>query len=180
MESKIRTLGSLYARSFSVDLDQVAGPREHQTSLRLVVRHPSAVVIVPVMGPGQTLLVRQFRYALGRETLEFPAGKLDPGEAPMTAARRELAEETGFEAGRLEPLLPFAPSLGYSTEIIHAFAAYDLTPAATGRDEAEISQVVPMTFTDLGKMARSGGIIDGTTLLALAMYEWTASTTPED
>jgi ADP-ribose pyrophosphatase len=170
MESKIRTLGVLHARSFTVDLDEVT--RGDGTTRRVVIRHPSAVVVVPVLPDGRTLVVTQYRYAMERETIEFPAGKLDPGEEPLTTAFRELEEETGYRAGRMEPLLPFAPAVGYSTEIIHAFAAHDLTETGMRPDEDEITGVRAIDFDELKAMALRGEIIDGTTLVTLAMYEW--------
>ena len=100
MEKKIRTLGTLFAKSFYVELDEVGRP-SGSTGLRLAVRHPSAVSIVPVLPAGETLLVAQHRYPADRETLEFPAGKLNPGEDPEAAAFRETAEETGHRPGRV-------------------------------------------------------------------------------
>ena len=171
MEKKIRTLGVLAAKSFSAGLDEVdrgAGG----TGLRLVIRHPSAVVVVPLLGPAETLMVAQYRYALGRETIEFPAGKLDPGEKPEEAARRELMEETGYRAASLKRLLSFAPSIGYSTEVIHVFAARGLERLEAEPDPDEIARVIPMKLPRLKERIRSGEVIDGTTMLALAVCEW--------
>ncbi|MBU2552391.1 MAG: NUDIX hydrolase [Proteobacteria bacterium] len=173
METKIKTLGRLFARSFHVDLDHIRRPGD-RTAERLVIRHPSAVVVVPLVSPDETVVVTQYRYALGRETVEFPAGKLEPGEAPETAALRELAEETGYRAGRIEPLLSFAPSVGYSTEIIHAFVARNLTRLDEGPDPDEIARVEIMRLDRLKELVRAGEIIDGTTMLALAACEWLA------
>ncbi|MEW6267521.1 MAG: NUDIX hydrolase [Thermodesulfobacteriota bacterium] len=174
METKIRTLGVLNARSFSVDLDEVQRQGDSITR-RLVIRHPSAVAVVPLIGADEVLVVAQFRYAMGRELIEFPAGKLDPGEEPATAASRELAEETGYRAGRLDRLLSFAPSVGYSNEIIHVYLARDLTPSGNGPDEAEISKVETMKLARVKQMILSGEIIDGVTILALAAYEWSGA-----
>ena len=170
-ESKIRTLGTLYANSFHADLDEVQ--RSRGTARRLVIRHPSAVILIPVAGPeGEVLVVTQYRYPLGIESVELPAGKLDPGEDPETAARRELVEETGYEAGRLKKLMSFAPAVGYSDEIIHIYVAEDLTPAQSGRDEEEITRVEKLPISRLKQMILDGRIIDGTTIVALAAYEW--------
>ena len=171
MEKKIKTLATLHARSFSVDLDEVQGLRP-EPSRRVKIRHPSAVSVIPVFDNGETLVVKQFRYAIGRETIEFPAGKLDPGEEPLQAANRELMEETGYKAERFDYLLPFGPSIGYSDEIIHIYKATGLEQVTDLVDEAEISQVFPITFDRLKEMALTGEIIDGTTLLALAVFEW--------
>ena len=140
METKIRTLGTLHAKSYAVDLDEV-GRIEGPPSRRLVIRHPSAVVLVPLMDHDRTMVVHQYRYALAAETIEFPAGKLDPGETPEEAAHRELIEETGYRAGRVERLISFAPACGYSTEIIHVFVATDLAPSGRPFQPGEISRV---------------------------------------
>jgi ADP-ribose pyrophosphatase len=171
MERKVRTLGSLWAKSFYVELDEVQRT-SGELSRRLVIRHPSAVVVIPVLDSGEILTVGQYRYAMERETLELPAGKIDPGEDPETTAHRELLEETGYRAGSWKKLLSFAPSLGYSTEIIHVFVARDLTPTGTTPDEDEIIKVRPFTKDALKAMIADGRLIDGTTMVALAAYEW--------
>jgi ADP-ribose pyrophosphatase len=169
-EEKIRTIGALWARSFHVELDEVG--RAGGLSRRLVVRHPSAVTVIPVFEDGRTLVVAQHRYPLDQETLEFPAGKIDPGESPEDAAFRELAEETGLRAGRLTKLTAFAPSVGYSDEMIHIFTAHDLTPTGRPLDEQEINRVERVAFDDLRAMILAGRLIDGTTIAALAAYDW--------
>ena len=175
METKLRTLGVLHAKSFSVELDEVARNNAGPTTRRLVIRHPSAVVILPFITPDEVLLVRQYRYAMAADTTEFPAGKLDPGETPEEAAHRELLEETGYRAGRFKKLSTFAPSVGYSTERIHIFAARDLTASGRTPDANEIARVDRVALSRVKEMAVSGDIIDGTTLLALAAYEWLES-----
>ena len=172
MEDKIATLGTLCAPSFSVDLDQVK-KRNGRLTRRLVIQHPSAVSIIPLIGEDKVLLVTQYRYAVGRETLELPAGKLDPGESPQEAATRELAEETGYQARTWKKLLSFAPSVGYSTEIIHIFAARDLSPLEESPvNDGEIDRVETVSLSQLKKMIVEGRIIDGTTILTLAAFEW--------
>jgi ADP-ribose pyrophosphatase len=96
MEKKIRTIATLNAHSFSVSLDDVL-LQNGAPGRRIKIDHPEAAAIVPFFSEDQILMVRQYRYALGKETLEIPAGKMDPGEKPEACARRELLEETGFE-----------------------------------------------------------------------------------
>lgn len=170
MEKKIRTLGTLFAKSFSVNLDEVK--RVDETAKRLVVRHPSAVSVIPMISSDEALVVSQFRYPVAKETIEFPAGKIDPGEKPVETAHRELAEETGYRAGRLTRLIEFAPSLGYSDEIIHIFVATELEPLDMKPDEKEISRVEPMKLSRIKEMIMAGEIIDGTTITSLAALEW--------
>ena len=139
MEKKLTTIGSLFAKSLYVDLDEIERDNG-QLSRRILIRHPQAVVVIPLIEPDRALMVTQFRYAMGRDTLEFPAGKLDPGEDPLETAHRELAEETGYSAESMEKLMAFAPSVGYSTEIIHIFLAKQLQETSRGPDGQEISR----------------------------------------
>lgn len=114
-------------------------------------------------------MVRQHRYALGRETLEIPAGKMDPGEKPEDCARRELLEETGYRAESLRRVYTYAPALGYSNELIHIFSAHDLRRVNPEIDEAEISSVERLSLDRVLSLVREGLILDGKTLIGLAM-----------
>ena len=125
MEKKIRTIASLSTRSFSAYLDEVL-LQNNQMGQRMRIDHPEASAIIPFVSDKEILMVRQYRYALGKETLEIPAGKLDPGESPEQCIRRELVEETGHEAGRIEWVCTYAPALGYSNELIHIYSGYEL------------------------------------------------------
>jgi ADP-ribose pyrophosphatase len=171
LEKKIATIGSLFAKSLTADLDEIQ--RENgDTSRRILIRHPHAVVVIPVIGRNEALMVTQYRYAMGGETMEFPAGKLDPGEEPLAAAHRELGEETGYLAEKMEKLTSFAPSIGYSTEIIHVFKAAGLKPGPRSYDTQEISSVITLSLDKIKAKILSGEIIDGTTILAMAVNEW--------
>jgi len=130
--------------------------------------HPEAAAIIPLLSDKEILMVRQFRYALGRETLEIPAGKLDPGETPEQCIRRELLEETGYEAGKIEWVYTYAPALGYSNELIHIYSGHDLKKAGTAIDEKEISSVEKISLEQLKSMIREKLIVDGKTLLGLS------------
>jgi ADP-ribose pyrophosphatase len=169
-ETRIHTLGVLHASSLSVELDEVRLNNHHKR--RLVVRHPSAVVIVPFLSDGRVVVVGQHRYAIDRNTIEFPAGKIEPGETPDETARRELIEETGYLAGRMSPYMPFAPSPGYSDEIIHIYIAEDLERATDRHIDEEIEWVEAVSIVDLKKRMLAGDVIDATTMLALALWEW--------
>jgi ADP-ribose pyrophosphatase len=114
-------------------------------------------------------MVRQYRYALGRETLEIPAGKLDPGENPEQCIRRELLEETGYEAGSIELIYTYAPALGYSNELIHIYSGHQLRKAETAIDTREIASVEKIPVEKLKSMIREGLILDGKTLLGLSL-----------
>ncbi len=141
-----------------------------RTSLREIVRHPGGAAIVPLDGEGNVTLVRQHRVAPDLVTLEIPAGKLDrPGEDPMLAAARELEEETGLRAGRIQWLTTMLPTPGYCTERLHLYLATELTPCRPHLDADEFLDVVRMPFAQALEMVDSGALPDGKTALALLL-----------
>lgn len=117
-------------------VDTVELPDGRQTS-REVVEHPGAAAIVPLDADGRVHLVRQYRDAVGEELLEIPAGKLKPGEEPADCAIRELREETGLEAGRIELLASIYSTPGFSDEVIHLFLAEELAEKGTDHESEE-------------------------------------------
>lgn len=168
MEKKIRTIASLSTRSFSAYLDEVL-LQNNQMGQRIRIDHPEAAAIIPFLSDKEILMVRQFRYALGRETLEIPAGKMDPGESPEQCVRRELLEETGYEAGKIEWVYTYAPALGYSNELIHIYSGHQLRKAGTVIDEREIASVETISVEKLKSMVKERLILDGKTLLGLSL-----------
>jgi ADP-ribose pyrophosphatase len=142
-------------------------------SVREVVRHPGAVVILPRLPDGRWVLVRQFRKAIERELLEAVAGTLEPGEDPAACAVRELAEETGYAAGALHKLGSMFPAPGYTDECLHVFQTDVAGPAAGHRpEEDERIEIVRVTPAELTALIRDGRIEDAKALAAWAM--WTA------
>jgi ADP-ribose pyrophosphatase len=168
MEKKIRTIASLSTRSFSAHLDEVL-LQNRQVGQRIRIDHPEASAIIPFVSDKEILMVRQYRYALGRETLEIPAGKLDPGENPEQCIRRELVEETGYEAGRIEWVYTYAPALGYSNELIHIYSGRELRKVDAVIDEREISSVEKIPLERLKSLIKERVILDGKTLLGLSL-----------
>jgi ADP-ribose pyrophosphatase len=168
MEKKIGTIGSLRTQSFEVSLDDVL-LRDGTTARRVRIDHPEASAVVPFLSAGEILMVRQYRYALGRETLEIPAGKLDPSENPEECARRELLEETGYRAASLKRIYTYAPALGYSNELIHIYSADGLEKVEDKIDEREISAVERMSLEEIRRLVRERRVVDGKTLLGLAL-----------
>ncbi len=138
---------------------------------REVVVHPGAVLILPMLDAETVLLIRNFRYPVGRTLLELPAGTLEKGELPLDCAGRELQEETGYLAGRLTPLGNFYTSPGVLSERMYAFVATDLEPTEQSLDEGEEIEVVPTKFADAIRMIREGQIVDGKTVTALLWHE---------
>jgi ADP-ribose pyrophosphatase len=138
---------------------------------REVVEHPGAVVIVPVDPQGRVLWVRQYRHAAGKELLEMPAGTLERGEAAEACARREIAEETGFEAASLETLGSFYTAPGFCTEYMYAYAATGLTPATGAHaDDDEDIEVEPLSVEESLRRIDAGDVIDAKSLAAFFLY----------
>jgi ADP-ribose pyrophosphatase len=170
MEQKIQSLASLTAKNFTVYLDEVA-LRSGQVRKRIYVDHPQAAAMVPFVSENEIIMVRQYRYALGRETLEIPAGKIDGAESPEQCILRELVEETGYEAGNIEWLYTYAPAIGYSNELIHLYVGRDLKKIDTRIDEDEISSVSILALEEVVGMIKEHEIIDSKTVLALAFIQ---------
>jgi ADP-ribose pyrophosphatase len=170
MEQKVRTLSSLHANHFTAHLDTVR-LRTGRTTERILIDHPEAAAIVAFPDPHHILMVRQWRYAIARETLEIPAGKVDPGETAETCAYRELLEETGYRAGRMVSLFRYFPAIGYSNEVIEIFAASGLRREAERSDLDEIARVEPITLGTVEDLILSGTIQDGKTVLGISLFK---------
>jgi ADP-ribose pyrophosphatase len=138
--------------------------------LREVVEHAPGAAVVAVDPDGNVLLVRQSRPAVDAGLLELPAGLVDSGESPDVCAARELAEETGFTASRLEPLVRFYSSPGFCTELLHLFVASGLEPSAMPRDEEEDIEVVRLPLADAIERVLNGEISDAKTVAGLLAY----------
>ena len=135
-----------------------------------IVHHSGGAAILPILASGEVLLIRQFRPVAGKMVIEIPAGRLDPGEAPAACARRELEEETGYRAGTLRDLGSTLPSVGYTDERIHLFAALDLTLGTMAQEHHEYIEFLPVPLSQALAMARDGRIDDAKTQLALLLY----------
>jgi ADP-ribose pyrophosphatase len=141
---------------------------------REVVLHPGAVAIVPLLPRRDdqgwdVLMVRQYRTAVGRVMLEIPAGTLEPGEAPIQAANRELQEEVGYKPGRLLRLGGKYTAPGYTTEYIHMYLATDLAESALTGDSDEFIEVVRLPFADVLRRVVTGEIEDGKTIIGVLL-----------
>lgn len=135
---------------------------------REVVVHPGAVVMLAVQD-GYAYLVRQYRYCIGRELLEVPAGKLEKGEAHRDAAIRELKEETGAVGGRIEYMGEVFPTPGVYTEVFHMYFATDLEFGEQCPDEDEFLSVVKLPLEEYGRRIAAGEIHDAKTICIYAM-----------
>ena len=153
-------------RAFNVRRDSLLTPGGLEVKLD-IIEHIGAVTILPIDEEGQVWFVRQYRHASGKVLLELPAGTLNPGEAPEACAAREVREEIGMAAGRLQKLGSFYLAPGYSTEYMHVFLALDLRPDPLPSDEDEYLSVEKIPAAHLMEQVAAGEIQDGKTLAAL-------------
>jgi ADP-ribose pyrophosphatase len=167
MERKIQSLASLSTKNITVSLDEVS-LRNGQVRKRIFVEHPQAAAMVPFVSDNEIIMVSQYRYALARETLEIPAGKIDGTESPEECIRRELVEETAYKARQITWLYTYAPAIGYSNELIHLYVGKDLKKLETAIDGNEISSVHILSLEEVKGMIRDHKIVDSKTLIALA------------
>jgi ADP-ribose pyrophosphatase len=157
-------------RVFSVRKDQVRLPDGAETQLD-IVEHGGAVTILPFDEQGNIWFVRQYRHAAGLEMLEIPAGGLEPGEAPEACAQREIREEIGMRAEKIQKIGEFYLAPGYSTELIHIFLATDLIPDPLEGDIDEFLQVEKIPLERIPSMIQAGEIIDAKTLAVFQLAQ---------
>jgi ADP-ribose pyrophosphatase len=134
-----------------------------------IIRHPGAAAVVPLLDNDRVLMLKQYRHAVGGFLWEIPAGTFDGSEDPLTCARRELIEETGFGATKWETLGVITPVPGYSDEKIHLFMARDLTPAVQNLDQDEIIEVHTLPLAQVTAMITHGEIHDAKTVAGIFM-----------
>ena len=170
-ETEIESTPVFRGRLLEVRLDRVRQPDGHETT-REYVRHQGAVVIIPILDDGRLLFERQFRYPSRRAFLEFPAGKIDPGEEILTTGQRELLEETGYVAREWRYLGVMHPCIGYSNEKIEIFVAQHLVRQSDqALDHGEFPDLLTLSLDEAIDGVRSGAITDGKTITALFWAE---------
>jgi ADP-ribose pyrophosphatase len=153
-------------RAFSVRLDEVEYQPGRFTRME-IVEHTGAVTMLPLDHDNNIWFIRQYRHSIGEVLLELPAGTLGPDEDPTDGADRELQEEIGMRAGKLEPLLSFWLAPGYSTELMHVYLATELTPSALAQDEDEIIHVEKVPLRRVVEMALRGELRDSKSLVSI-------------
>ena len=149
------------------------------TATREYIVHPGAVMVVPLLDDGRLVMERQHRYPVGRVLLEFPAGKLDPGESPQVCAQRELAEETGYSAAEWARACLIHNACAYSTEGIEIWFARGLVAGEASLDHGELIELALTTADELDVLARQGELTDAKTLIGLLwLQNWHAGHWP--
>ncbi len=166
MEKKLSSELKYDGGVVKVYLDRVLTEKGNEAN-RDVVRHNGGAGVIALNNEGDIYLVRQFRYAVGEELIEIPAGKLEPGEDPMVTAARELTEEAGIVAGTISPLGSIIPTCGYCDEVIHIYSACDISDAQQNLDEDEHLTVFTVPLKKAVDAVLSGEIKDGKTVFAI-------------
>lgn len=164
-EKQITTERILKAKIINVRRDKVMSPKGE--CFREVVEHPGGAAILAYTDKHHIILIKQFRYCASQELIELPAGKLEKGEEPITCAKRELTEETGYEAKNWEYLGYIFSSPGFCNEKIHLFKATDLTYKGTKFDEFELIENHITSVDDAIQMVKEGKITDSKTVFGI-------------
>jgi ADP-ribose pyrophosphatase len=152
----------------AVDVDEIEEPGGVR-AVREVLRHPGSVAVLAVHHDGRLVLVRQYRYPVDDDVWELPAGRLDPGEAPEEAARRELVEEVGLEADALERICVFYTTPGFCDEVMYLFRATGLTSVTARPEEDERIEPREVTLEEARAMIDRGELREGKTLVAVLL-----------
>lgn len=161
--------GDVAFRGHRIEVRRVRVHRRGREVTRDLVVHGGSVCVLGRLDDGSVVLIRNHRYAAGGWLWELPAGTLEPGEDPAACALRELREETGYEAARVEPLGTFLVSPGYCTEVMHAFRATGLRAVGQDLDDAEEIEVEAVPPARLDAMVAAGDVRDGKTLATLLL-----------
>lgn len=153
---------------FSVDRDRLREENGCEI-IREVVRHPGGAGCLPLFDDGRVALVKQYRHPARRELLEIPAGKIEANETPMECAAREVEQEIGFRAGRIEPLAEFYSTPGFCEERLYVYLATELEQTGQNLDHDEFVEIVYLSLTEAVAMAERGEIEDSKTIIALLL-----------
>jgi len=168
LPQEIRDTPVFEGRVVRLHLKEVRMPSGHVARLE-VVHHPGAAAVLPLHEDGTVTLIHQYRHAAGGFLYEIPAGLLEPAEAPIDCAARELTEETGLSATHLAPLTAFLTAPGFSDEVVHLFCASGLSQGAAALEPGELLTCERFTLSDAVAMIGRGEITDGKTQVALLM-----------
>src|SRR5215475_10416565 len=166
----MRTKNIYSGKVVTLNIDTVTLPNGVTIDLE-VVRHPGAAAVVPLKDNRTVVLIKQFRHAADGFIYEIPAGKLHPGEDPKNCAARELEEEIGYQAGKLDLLSSIFTAPGFTDEVIHIYKATGLTTGRQQLDRDEVLEVVEMPLLEAIRMIETGAIRDAKSIVGLqAVY----------
>ncbi|NCS89803.1 MAG: ADP-ribose pyrophosphatase [Ignavibacteria bacterium CG2_30_36_16] len=170
MNYKLNKSEVLYrGKVFDLQIDEITYDSGNN-GIREIAVHAGGAVIVPITNEGKIVLVKQFRYPFQKYMLEMPAGKLNKGEDPYLCAVRELEEETGYKADKVEKLGAIATTPGFCTEILHLYIATGLTPGRHNREEGELTmEVYEYSFEDVERLISEGELYDAKSICAFYM-----------
>jgi len=175
--NKMKIIERLYKRrvvyngsAIHFSADKITLP-DGKIAQREYMEHPGAVAVLAFLDKNRILLVSQYRYPVGKLTLEIPAGKLDKNEKPDDCVRRELEEETGFKASKIKKLISYWPTPAFSNEVIHVYAATGLVKTQMSPDEDEFISSRVMTVAEVLKKIEKGQIMDSKTIIALTYWK---------
>ena len=155
-------------RVLGINMETARLPDGREVDLE-IIRHPGGSCILPLYDNGDVMLIRQFRHAAGGIIWEVPAGRIDEGDTPESCAERELREEGGVTAGRMEKIAEFFTTPGFCTEMLHIFLARDLKECGQSLEADEYLETVRMPLEEAVEMVHRGEIKDSKTMLALLM-----------
>ena len=170
IEKKLRKVYAYRGTAIALRADKVLLPNGRKAT-REFLQHPGAVAVLPVLDDGRLIFVRQYRYPVGRVTLEIPAGKMhSPKDSPLKRVKAELKEETGCTAKIIKPLLDFWPTPAFSDELLRIYLASGIRHGRASPDEDEFLKVEILSFKKAWAMLQCGGIKDSKTIIALQAY----------
>ena len=166
-KAKINQITEIYkGKHFSFITEDITLPNDVRSEIAMV-RHPGSTAIVPLLDDYTLVMTRQYRHPVRDYIVEIPAGTLEPGESPLSCAKRELEEETGFVANKLVELSHIHMLPAYSDEKIYLYLAKDLTPSQQRLDQDEIIHIVKYSFDDAMRLINNGSITDALTIAAI-------------
>ncbi len=164
---QVKEQNQIYSgRVVKVSVETIVLPSGRET-IREVVQHPGAAAIVPMISPGEVLLLKQFRYCTRMSLWEIPAGTLETGETPAACAERELIEETGYRAGKMQRLSGFFTTPGFCNEFLHLFLATELRAVGSNLEKDEQIEVHPLSLPEALRKIEAGEIVDAKTIIGL-------------
>ena len=168
MNFKVKKSNILFrGKVFDLKVDEIEY-ESGNTGIREIVIHPGGAVVVPVKENGKIIMVNQFRHPFQKKVLELPAGKLDSNEDPYNCAIRELEEETGYRANKIEKLGYIYTSPGFSSEILHIYLANELIPGNHNREEGEHDmELLEFTFNEVEEKIKNNEIVDSKSICGI-------------